>query len=112
METFKYNCSACNFHGNLTAQWNRHIETELHKTGKRKTRSNKICIEKCPHCNYTSVNNTSLKQHILNEHSDTNERKTKFKYYCEFCDYGTFAKPFYDKHLTTEKHTNFMKFIK
>jgi len=110
-QQFTYNCQSCSFHTNFSSSWAKHIETELHKTGKRKTRSDKVFTGKCPHCDYTSTNNTPLKQHILNEHGDSNERKTKFKYYCEYCDYGTFAKPFYDNHLKTEKHINFIKFV-
>ena len=45
-----------------------------------------------------------MKLHILNNHSTKEERKTGFKYYCEYCNYGNFAKTSYDTHLNTKKH--------
>ena len=44
-------------------------------------------------------------------HSTKEERELKFKYYCESCDYGTFAKSLYDVHNKSHKHTNFLNFI-
>jgi len=111
-ETVKYNCQKCNYHTNYTTSWKTHINTTLHKTGTRKTRSDKKNIAKCPQCDYQSFGNTNLKQHILNDHCTKEERKIGFKYYCEYCDYGTFAKTFYDAHLNTVKHINFINFIK
>lgn len=111
IETFKYDCKACNYRTNYISQWNKHIETDLHKTGKRKTRIDKKRVDKCPQCNYTSNGNTNMKQHILNDHGTTDERKNTFKYYCDYCDYGTFAKSLYEKHKQTKKHDNFTKFI-
>ncbi len=110
-EAYKYNCEKCNFHSNYLTSWKNHKETELHKTGKRKTRSDKKS-SKCQQCDYKSTGSTNLKQHVLNEHSNKEERKKGFKYYCEYCDYGTFAISFYNKHLNTDKHSNFIKFIK
>lgn len=107
-ETLKYNCQKCNYHTNHTASWKNHINTILHKTGKRKTRSDKKDMVKCSHCEYKSSTKTNLKQHILNEHRTKEERKIGFKYYCKYCDYGTFAKTFYDLHLNTAKHINFI----
>lgn len=112
IETFKYNCQKCNFHSNYTTSWKNHLKTSLHITGTRKTRSDKKPITKCQQCEYQSTGTTNLKQHNLNEHCTKAERKVGFIYYCEYCDYGTFAKTFYSKHLDTEKHLNFIKFIK
>lgn len=42
--------------------------------------------------------------HMLNNHSSKDERKEKFKYYCEICDYGTFGKSSFEKHKKSEKH--------
>ncbi len=36
-----YICDKCDYKCNFISQWNNHIKTELHKTGKRKTRTNK-----------------------------------------------------------------------
>jgi len=87
-------------------KWLKHIDTELHKTGKRKIRSDRKRIDKCPHCAYISnaVSSVNINQHILNYHSTIEEKKLKFKYYCENCDYGCFAKPQFDKHCDTYKH--------
>lgn len=109
---FKHICVNCNFKTNYISQWNKHIATEIHKTGKRKTRSDKKRLDKCPYCDYTSKGNTSMKQHILNEHKSVVERKDNFKYYCEYCDYGTFAKVLYENHKLTKKHNNFIKYVK
>jgi hypothetical protein len=38
---YKYICEKCNYKCDYISQWNKHIETELHKTGKRKKRTNK-----------------------------------------------------------------------
>jgi hypothetical protein len=35
----KYNCEQCKFKCNTKARWNAHINTELHKTGTKKQRS-------------------------------------------------------------------------
>lgn len=109
---FKYNCDNCGFKTNYISQWNKHIATELHQTGKRKTRTDKKRVDKCPHCEYTSNENTNMKQHILNEHKTAVEKKSDFKYYCEYCDYGTFAGTLYEKHKLTKKHNTFIKFAK
>lgn len=107
----KYNCDSCNFHTNIKTHWLTHINREFHKTGKRKTRSDKLCTNKCFQCDYITKSNTNLKQHILNLHGTKEERKQQFKYYCDYCDYGTFAKPFYEKHIKTPKHLTFVKHI-
>ena len=95
-----YNCEQCDFHINSTALWIKHTETVLHQTGKRKVRSDRKRLDKCPHCEYVSnvACNVNMKQHILNYHSTLEEKKEKFKYYCENCDYGCFANPQINKH--------------
>lgn len=35
-EEYKYNCDSCGFKCKFNSQWEKHIETELHKTGKKK----------------------------------------------------------------------------
>lgn len=108
----KFNCDKCDFHTNYQSLWTRHISTQLHKTGTKKTRSDKKCPDKCPHCDYTSTRNLNIVQHTLNTHATKEERKQKFKYYCEICDFGTFTKRFYDSHVKSQKHVNFTVFIK
>ncbi|QKF94360.1 zinc finger C2H2-type protein [Fadolivirus algeromassiliense] len=111
MET-KFNCDQCGFHTNYESKWKAHCETELHKTGKRKTRSDKKLLDKCSFCDYKATNNTTLKQHVLNHHSSKEERKSQFTYYCEYCDCGTFAKPLHENHLKSKKHLRFLSYNK
>lgn len=101
---YKYQCESCGFNTNYKSKWEIHISSELHKTGKKKIRSDKICIEKCPKCDYESKINTNMRQHILINHSTKEEREKEFTYYCKYCDYGTFAKSLYKIHKQTKKH--------
>ncbi len=45
-----------------------------------------------------------MNTHILNNHSTKEEKKLKYNYYCEYCDYGSFSKPLYEKHIKSNKH--------
>ena len=47
-------------------------------------------------------------KHILNKHSTKDERKEKFKYYCELCDFGTFSKDTMEVHNNSTKHKTFI----
>ena len=102
---YKYKCVQCNFFTNTKQSYERHINTEKHKTGKRAIRSNKKYPEKCEECNYKPINNKSYIQHKLNYHSTKEERKKEFKFYCEKCDFGTFINKIYENHLNSEKHS-------
>ena len=103
---YKYNCEQCDFRANYNSTWLKHIETEFHKTGKRKIRSDNKISEKCPSCEYKtkSINNINMRTHILNTHSTKEERKEKFKYYCECCNFGCFAYSQINNHNNTIKH--------
>ncbi len=100
----KYNCEQCGYKTNLKSRWTVHINTELHKTGQRKKRSD--CKEpvKCEHCDYKTKNNTSMKKHILNKHSDKDKREENFIFYCKFCDFGCFYVDIIKQHNETTKH--------
>lgn len=103
--TYKYICEKCNYKTNLKVPYERHLESELHKTGKRKTRSDKICdIYECKKCKYTTTVGSNYKLHVLNNHSTIEEKKKEFPFYCEDCDFGTFGKSYFTKHLATTKH--------
>ncbi len=102
--TYKFICKKCNFKCYYKSIWDKHCKTTLHKTGKRKIRDDKKLNGKCTRCNYKTLSNTNMKLHMLNYHSTEKERKDKFKYYCDFCKFGTFAKQLYNKHLNTKKH--------
>ena len=103
-ETYKYICEQCDFKCNAPSVWNIHIETEKHKTGKKKKRSDYKGPYQCKKCNYKSKNKTNYEHHVLNEHATKEERKNGFKFYCEICDYGTFSKDFYENHCENKKH--------
>jgi hypothetical protein len=101
---YKHICEKCDYKCNFESQWLKHCDTELHKTGKRKQRTDKKNTGKCKDCDYFTNNNTNMIKHVLNKHSTKVERKEKFKYYCEICDFGTFSKNTIEKHNNSEKH--------
>lgn len=100
----KYNCEQCKFSCDTKARWENHIKTELHKTGKRKLRSD--CIEpyKCIECNYQTKNSITYKKHTLNIHANKETREKEFKFYCKHCDFGTFSQDTMNVHNNTTKH--------
>ncbi len=108
-QNYKYNCEQCGFHCNCAIRWNKHIETELHKTGKRKLRSDYKGPYKCDICAYSTNNNMTFKQHNLNYHADKQMRVKEFKYYCKYCDFGTFALQLFEKHNNSKKHLIYEK---
>lgn len=102
---YKFNCDKCNYHTNIMISYNKHLEGTLHKTGKRKTRSDrKKDIYKCDLCEYSSTNEHNYKTHFLNNHSTKEERKKQFTYYCDRCDFGNFIESCYETHINTKKH--------
>jgi hypothetical protein len=72
----KFYCEKCNYRTDIASCYKQHLETTLHKTGKRKERCDKTLYK----CN------------------------KKFKYYCDCCDFGVFVKSMMDTHLNTTKH--------
>lgn len=107
-EIYKYKCDSCKYYCNYISQWNKHISTELHKTGKRKIRTDKDKNLKCKQCEYTGKN---MKLHVLNTHGTKEERKAGFKYYCVYCDFGTLSNKFFETHCATEKHKNIITLL-
>ena len=103
-DTYKYICETCSFKSKYKSLWEKHIETTLHKTGKRKIRADIKEPFKCNNCNYETKNKTTLKQHILNEHANIEQREKEFKYYCKQCDHGTFAKDLNKRHMESDRH--------
>ena len=49
-----------------------------------------------------------MKKHKLYEHSTKEEREKGFKFYCSYCDFGTFSKDTIKTHNNTNKHKNFI----
>ena len=105
---YKYSCEKCEYKCNYISQWNNHINTELHKTGLRKKRSD--CKEdiKCEKCDYKTRNLTTMKKHKLNKHLSLEEREKGFKFYCKSCDFGSFSQDTMDVHYNSEKHKIYM----
>ena len=102
---FKYFCDKCNYGTNISTSYNKHINTELHKTGKRKVKDNKEPdLYECKKCDYTTNFKRNHITHYLRHHSTKEERAEQFKYYCEKCDYGTFSKTENTKHVATNSH--------
>jgi hypothetical protein len=117
--TYKYNCDKCKFHINSPSKWNIHCATELHKTGKRKKvvrTPNPKTLEskKCTHCAFISKSygNTMILNHVLVTHSTPAERKEKFPYYCEHCDFGGFSKTPMDVHNNSKSHKLVLETVK
>ena len=100
------------FHCNEEIRWKKHIETELHKTGKRKQRSDYDGPYDCKDCNYKTTNATTFKQHKLNEHANKETREKEFRHYCKLCDYGTFSGQLIEKHNNSYKHERREKYYK
>ena len=110
-KNYKYICEKCNYKCNIISRWEKHINTELHITGKKKIRSDYKGIQECKKCDYKTKNTYSLKEHILNYHSTIEERVKEFKYYCKDCDYGTFSIDIINKHNNTKKHNRHLSYI-
>lgn len=108
----KYYCEQCHFECQHKSTWERHIETILHKTGKRKQRCDIKDPYKCDICGYVTKNIVIFKDHRLTKHGNADQRKQEYKYYCEYCDFGTFCEKEFVKHTQTKKHTNFINILK
>jgi hypothetical protein len=106
-----FTCDKCNFSCKYLSKLKIHEQTELHKTGKKKVRSDYKGISKCSHCKYLTDNVVNLKQHILNSHATKEERKKGFKYYCINCDFGTFSISAFELHNKTDKHKNYEEYF-
>ena len=101
---FPYQCEKCNFHCKFKSEYERHCNTEIHKTGKRGGKKNKVSYL-CQICKlYEGSCNTNLKNHILINHKTKEDREKEYPNYCKICDYGSFSKKMFDKHLGTKKH--------
>lgn len=101
----EYVCEKCDYKTKVLSSYKRHLDTVLHKTGKRKSRKDKHVDEYvCEKCKYMTTNESNYRLHYLNNHGTKEERKSGFKYYCEKCDFGCFAEICYIRHNETKKH--------
>lgn len=105
MEENKYTCDKCNYTTDTQRYFYQHCKTKKHLDLEKKPRKDKLGIEyKCKKCDYTSMNKNNYETHVLNNHSNKKERKGKFSFYCDACDFGVFTESCYDKHITTRNH--------
>ena len=94
----------CKYKTEIKNSYDKHLTTQLHITGKRKTRSDKKIPDKCPHCLYTTKVNTDMQTHIISKHMTPEEQKKKFTFYCDYCKSGVLYKSQYKRHLESIKH--------
>jgi hypothetical protein len=104
---YKFICDQCNFFTNAKQAFDKHLNTNKHKIGKKATRSDKKYPEKCECCEYRPNSNRNYIQHKLTYHLDKEGKKKEFKFYCEKCDYGIYSDKLYEKHLNSKKHIKF-----
>jgi len=103
-EKNKYICEKCNYKTNISSLWKVHLNTELHKTGVRKKRSDYKEPIKCTGCEYSTKNKMILKTHFLNNHCDIEQKKKEFKFFCVLCNYGSFYEDAINIHNNSVKH--------
>ena len=99
MEKYKYYCDKCKYGTNIKNSILLHNNTNFHITGEKK-----ITNYKCELCDFETVNKNNFLTHKLNNHSNTDERKEKFKFYCEKCNFGVFTESMFIKHCNTKYH--------
>jgi hypothetical protein len=101
---YKYKCVQCEFYTQIKTLYEKHLQTGKHITGKNSVRNDKKYPEKCEFCDYKPTNNRRYIQHKLIYHSTKEEKKDKFKFYCEKCNFGTYSEILYKKHTDSKKH--------
>jgi hypothetical protein len=63
-----YVCVKCNYETKYKSSYEKHINTEKHKTGKHKTRSDKK-DNRCDICRYELSSQRAMNKHKINKHS-------------------------------------------
>ena len=104
----KFYCEKCNYGCNIISRWEKHINTVLHITGKKKIRSDSKEINNCEYCDFQRKNIHQFKEYQLNYHS-TKEEREKSKYYCKDCYQIFFSPNYFNKHNIGKKHHNQVK---
>ena len=108
----EYFCEKCNYKTTDKYNYGKHLNAKSHKGEKRKPRSDKVCLDKCPMCDFVTKGRGDVyKEHILTMHSTEQEQKEQFTYYCTLCDVGTFNKFTYNTHLKTKGHNQIVKAV-
>ena len=100
-----YTCEKCSFNASTLQMYNRHILTGKHINGHITRTKKEIQPLTCTICNnYKTINSFNMQTHVLNHHSTSEERKEKYPYYCDVCDFGVFSEASINKHIQTKKH--------
>jgi len=99
-------CDYCNFNAYSPSEWFKHIETKKHLRKGERINNNL----KCEECGLITINSYNLNVHKILIHGTPEERKEKSKFYCDSCDKGFFCKLYYDKHISSKKHANIIKY--
>ena len=97
----EYKCEKCMYSTSRKGDYTKHCNSKRHITGTSKTKPEGYNCEKC---NFKTENKQNYETHYLNNHGNSKERKEKFKYYCDNCDFGTFAEKSYIVHKETKGH--------
>jgi hypothetical protein len=75
----RYICEKCKFKCDTKARWDAHVNTELHKTGQRKKRSDYKVPFKCDYCEYETI--YKILNYYYNKSLSSIEDKIKKIYY-------------------------------
>jgi hypothetical protein len=100
----EYSCDKCNYHCKFKSELKKHMSSKKHNNQPRKQRFDKVLVEQCSFCPFTNNNLTNVTVHRLTKHSSPEQRAKEFKYYCINCDFGTFTKVSFSRHLVSNKH--------
>ena len=82
MEPKIFVCEPCNFKSKYKLSLDNHLVSTLHLTGKKKVRSDKVRLDKCPKCDYETYAEKDVVFHVKSIH------EKNFSVTCEFCDYS------------------------
>ena len=101
----KYTCKKCSFGTSSQTLYDRHLLTGKHINGVITRNKPSNDPYSCTICNnYKTKNIFNMQTHILNHHSTSEDRKEKYPYYCDVCDFGVFSEASINKHIQTKKH--------
>ena len=104
-ETKNYTCEKCSYTTAVKQKYETHLMSQKHITGRITRNKPSKDPSSCTICNnYKTKNTFNMQTHILNNHSTASDRKEKYKYYCDVCDFGVFSEDVINKHIQTKKH--------
>lgn len=106
-----YECEKCNFVTTYSSSYKRHIENGTHRARiitkprkKQEVKEKVPQIFKCDKCEYTANRKENTENHYLKNHASEQERKKRFKYYCDLCNFGTKSNSDNAKHINSIHH--------